>query len=599
MKKTPTLQTATAICIALAAMFASCRDDKVKITGLDLKELDNVTIKVGETKTMSAKITPASYNAKPDEFTITSTPASIATATGTVQGSTVTVSVTGVSPGDATVAIKHTSGLQESRVIKVVPPDIVLESIAVTGEPTKKVYELNESFLPAGITVTATYNYGSPAAIALNNADLAFVYDFATSGTKTVTVRYTLNGVTKETNIAGITVNEPEPVLQSILVNRITDHKNFGIGEPLNSAEKEWTVTATFDKGEPKTIANNDPELTWSNSFSETAGTSKSVTVTYKGQNSTITGINVQTFAQRIGALHSVSEATTIYLYADEDVNDRIQPGGNTNITLLGVDKERTLYRTEPPGEFLTLLWQNTKLTLGDKVTLDGSKMQNNIAPLVRIGDYSVFTMLDGSKITGNNNTYSINHNSGGAVQVQSYFEAKFIMEGGIITGNKASAYGGGVHVLSGSFEMRGGEITGNEAYLGSDVSLYRISGAEMYQPTLKLKDNSKIGNLTLFTNYGYGIATATINGNFTGSVGSLDMVGEHSFTNIKDMWVDKQIIKSEGITLTSAMLQRFTLGNFVLWLDGTKQALTPGYHLYGTKTGETDTDRFGRLVAD
>jgi len=185
----------------LAAIFGiammSCKDDKVKFSGLDLKELDNVTVKVGETVTKSAKVTPANYNASPDEFSITSTPASIATATGSIKGSTITVSVTGVSPGDATVAIKHTSGLQETRVVKVVPQDGNL-TVTVSGTYTYNgaaqtpsganvVVKLGETTLTAGTHYSLGYTNNTNAGTATVTATGAGVYAGKTgSGTFTI-----------------------------------------------------------------------------------------------------------------------------------------------------------------------------------------------------------------------------------------------------------------------------------------------------------------------------------------------------------------------------------------------------------------------------
>ena len=80
------------------AMF-SCKKDKVSISGLDLKELDNVKIKVGETVTKTAYILPENYTVNPDEFTITSSSTAVATVTGSIKGNMITVNVTGVTPG--------------------------------------------------------------------------------------------------------------------------------------------------------------------------------------------------------------------------------------------------------------------------------------------------------------------------------------------------------------------------------------------------------------------------------------------------------------------------------------------------------------------
>ena len=79
-----------------------------------------------------------------------------------------------------------------------------LVSIAVTVQPTKKIYEVNDTFDPSGMTVTATYSDKSTAPITVTVAMLT--YDFSTAGAnKTVIITY--EG--KEATVTGITVNAP------------------------------------------------------------------------------------------------------------------------------------------------------------------------------------------------------------------------------------------------------------------------------------------------------------------------------------------------------------------------------------------------------
>jgi hypothetical protein len=736
---------------------STCKDDKVKISGLDLKELDNVTVKVGETVTKTAKVTPANYNANPDEFTISATPASIATATGSIQGSTITVSVTGVSPGDATVAIKHTSGLQETKLVKVVPqdgnltvnvsgtytytgseikpsgtsvvvklgdtpltagthytleyrnntdvgtayvdakgagayagktgsgqftiapPDIALVSIAVSGTP-KKTYWVGEEFDPAGITVTATFNYGAPAEIALNDPALVFVSDFTTAGNKTVTVKYTLNGVTKETQITGIEVNEitlssiavsgtptkkeyevgetfnpagltvtatysngataqvplddanlkfecdftsagdnkiitvkytykgvtkefkiegntgitvKEPMPTGLSITGTPEQTVYGIGEPFNPAG--LTVTANYATGNPKTIPNDDPDLVWTfNNATASAGTNtkdKSVTAKYKEKEAAMNNaFTVRTLPWRIEAVPN-NGTEIIYLYADEIISN--QTITNKDITLIGVDVVRTIGHTVQGAIFN--IGNNGNLTLGDKVTLDGSGVPANNNSLVTINALNaLFVMKAGSKITGNNNTTTTSGFYGGAVFVN---YGTFNMKGGIITGNK-SYRGGGVYV-TGTFNMSGGSIFDNKntSENVNDVELYSV-GTTIAK--INLSGNSKIGNLTL---YRYDVAanlTVNITDDFTGSVDFLDLKAYNYIANIASRWLNQQVVvKGSGVSdaqLVNA-IGKFKPGNFVN-LDATQQApISPGYHIYGSEDGETTAADFGKLV--
>jgi len=178
----------------LTAIFAiamlSCKKDKVRIDGVDWDDLANVTVKVGETKTVTGKVTPANYNAHLDEFAITSSNTGVATVTGSVSGSKITVSVTGVSPGQSDVAIKHVAtGLSKSRTVTVVEADI--SGIVIATQPTKKTYTTGEQFNPAGLSITVNFVSGAPKTVTAPNADLTYTYDFSMAGeNKTVTVTY-------------------------------------------------------------------------------------------------------------------------------------------------------------------------------------------------------------------------------------------------------------------------------------------------------------------------------------------------------------------------------------------------------------------------
>ena len=89
------------------------------------------------------------------------------------------------------------------------PQAPVLTDIQVTAQPTKTTYTAGETFDPAGMTVTASYDKGEPAVIALDK--LTFAPEVLTEGTEEVIVYYTENGVTKTASIP-VTVNgETDP----------------------------------------------------------------------------------------------------------------------------------------------------------------------------------------------------------------------------------------------------------------------------------------------------------------------------------------------------------------------------------------------------
>jgi hypothetical protein len=131
------------------------------------------------------------------------------------------------------------------------------------------------------------------------------------------------------------------------------------------------------------------------------------------------------------------------------------------------------------PGSLIPIM-AGQKLTLDGTVTLDGLSTEttypgtttpypqgiggdatNNTSVVVHVeGELD----MKGGTITGNNNTDPV-HVGGGGVRVGNESTAKFIMSGGVITGNKTARNGGGVNVHSGTFIMQdSAEISGNSA---------------------------------------------------------------------------------------------------------------------------------------
>lgn len=93
-------------------------------------------------------------------------------------------------------------------------------------------------------------------------------------------------------------------------------------------------------------------------------------------------------------------------------------------------------------------------------VTTDGCVIKNG--GTLTLNDSSTATVADQGKITGGYNEY------GGGVSVVN--SSNFTMNGGTISGNKATACGGGVYVSTGSFTMRNGKISDNAAPTGGGV---------------------------------------------------------------------------------------------------------------------------------
>lgn len=104
-----------------------------------------------------------------------------------------------------------------------------LTSLAISGQPTKKIYDLGEALNPAGLVVTGTYDDNSTATItdgitwAMNPATLS-LNDVSCSVTATV------DGVTSPAyNVTGLVVNKAKlPATITLTGNATT----LGVDEP-------------------------------------------------------------------------------------------------------------------------------------------------------------------------------------------------------------------------------------------------------------------------------------------------------------------------------------------------------------------------------
>ena len=113
-----------------------------------------------------------------------------------VTGYTVSPSV--LTDGVSEVVITYTEGRITKTATVAVTVKKVLVGIAVTTQPTKTVYQYQESLDPAGMVVTATFSDGSTAAV------LDYTYpttNFSTLGRQVMKLEYTYEGVTKSTDL--------------------------------------------------------------------------------------------------------------------------------------------------------------------------------------------------------------------------------------------------------------------------------------------------------------------------------------------------------------------------------------------------------------
>jgi hypothetical protein len=127
--------------------------------------------------------------------------------------------------------------------------------------------------------------------------------------------------------------------------------------------------------------------------------------------------------------------------------------GGNYTIAL-GKDEAITPTELGYGGKTLTI---TLKSAGGEHtVSFDGA---NPSYSLFNVKSGVTFTLENGVTLRGTQND--------AAKSLVEVTGGRFVMNGGVITGNKSSDYGGGVLVTSGSFTMSSGVISGNTANRG------------------------------------------------------------------------------------------------------------------------------------
>lgn len=119
---------------------------------------------------------------------------------------------------EASNASKNRFFLDEVRV--VTKPTKILNSIAISGEPSQKVYVAGESFNPAGLIVTGTYSDDSEKTIT-EGITWSCDPEILAAETKTVSVTATVEGKTSDAYEVGVTVSAKVDVT-GISLNKTT-----------------------------------------------------------------------------------------------------------------------------------------------------------------------------------------------------------------------------------------------------------------------------------------------------------------------------------------------------------------------------------------
>lgn len=134
------------------------------------------------------------------------------------------------------------------------PAEKAVASIAISGEPTKKEYFLNEKFSPEGLVVTATYDDASTADV---TADATWTFDpdvFNTTGSVTVTALAAYGG---KDDIAKYTVTvSAKPLKLTITPATGTYTSAQTVTIEANNAVGNVAIYYTTDGSNPKEGAN-------------------------------------------------------------------------------------------------------------------------------------------------------------------------------------------------------------------------------------------------------------------------------------------------------------------------------------------------------
>ena len=200
----------------------------------------------------------------------------------------------------------------------------VLNSIAITKQPTTTLFNIGESFDSSGIAITGTYSDGSEVDV---TSDCTFGgYDMNTEGTQTVIVTYKQTSITTSYTIT--VVDPSEPVLQSITYTGTPVSPQY-VGKTFNY--EGLTFTGHYDKGDDQPIAGS--AINWNALVADQnpSGTKDNVTVT-------VTGVTVKTDV--IESI-TVSGDMTKKTYKDGDewdfngltVTGHYSSGATTNVT--------------------------------------------------------------------------------------------------------------------------------------------------------------------------------------------------------------------------------------------------------------------------
>jgi uncharacterized repeat protein (TIGR02543 family) len=155
-----------------------------------------------------------------------------------------------------------------------------------------------------------------------------------------------------------------------------------------------------------------------------------------------ITTITANDVAAAVTYVKANASAGAYTLFIDGDVTCARQTldVADFKLTIAGIGSERKI-NSSSNGAFFTVgeaSKTGISLTLGNNITLVGNSLTN--FPVVMVQEGAAFTMLAGSKVTGNNSIAGTSANGYGAAVLVTGEGSAFTMEGGAVTGNTGTA---------------------------------------------------------------------------------------------------------------------------------------------------------------
>lgn len=184
--------------------------------------------------------------------------------------------------GDLTIynnvkEFKFTSATDCGKIISVTPKG-ALQSVAVSGTPTKTVYANGETFEPAGLDVTATYANGFATAV---TADSWECTPATVTASGNISVKATYESVQSLAYSVPVTVDSKTLVSIALSYDAVDVYQGLELPKPI--------VTATYSEGQPEDVTaqaefagydastTGEQEITVSYTF---GGTTKTATYT-------------------------------------------------------------------------------------------------------------------------------------------------------------------------------------------------------------------------------------------------------------------------------------------------------------------------------